>query len=175
MPNTFYVRLNGADPQKVADDLKKIDGFVDLVNADEDKAVFRSSTSVINTIIILFILMAGIMAGVVLLNLTNIYVMQKMREITVMRINGFTTGETIGYILRETVITTIAGIILGISMGSGIAYGIVRAMEQAFFRFDRSISYIGWILGIVITLFFTVIVNLIALRKVRNIKLTDMT
>ena len=118
--------------------------------------------------------MAAVMAGVVLLNLTNIYILQKKRELTVMRINGFTTKEVIAYVTRETVITTILGIILGLIFGSAFGYRIVRALEQSFYRLERSICFSGWLYAAIMTVFFTVIVNIIALRKVKDLKLTDV-
>ena len=136
--------------------------------------MFDAATSVINAIVILFIFMAAVMAGVVLTNLTNIYIMQKKRELTIMRINGFTVKETIGYCTRETVLTTITGIVLGIALGAGIAYRIVRSMEQAFIRFDRSVSLTAWLFGALITALFAIIINMIVLRKVKNLKLTDL-
>ena len=136
--------------------------------------MFDAATSVINAIVILFIFMAAVMAGVVLTNLTNIYIMQKKRELTIMRINGFTVKEVIGYCTRETVLTTLTGIVLGIALGAGIAYRIVRSMEQAFLRFDRSVSLKAWLFGALITALFAIIINVIVLRKVKNLKLTDL-
>ncbi|MBQ4304904.1 MAG: hypothetical protein II774_10490, partial [Lachnospiraceae bacterium] len=72
------------------------------------------------------------------------------------------------------VLTTILGILLGIGEGSAVAYRIVRAMEQPVIQLDRSVSCVAWIMGAVITLVFTVLVNWAVLRKVRNLKLTDV-
>ena len=173
LPNSYLIRLNGADEAALLARLKKLYGFTNYTPASEDRAMFDSATSVINAIVILFIVMAAVMAGVVLANLTNIYIMQKKRELVIMRINGFTVKEVIGYCTRETVLTTIAGILLGIAMGSGIAYRIVRSMEQAFIRFDRGVSLTASLYGAAITVLFTVIIHVIVLRKVRNLKLTD--
>ena len=127
----------------------------------------------LNIVVLLFIFIAGVMAGVVQLNLTNMYVLQKKREMTVMRINGFTVKEVIGYILRETVLTTILGILLGIAAGAGAGYSIVRTLEQSFLQLKRSPDILAWVLAAALTVLFTVIVNAIALRKVKNLRLTD--
>ena len=173
-PNSYLIRLNGADEDALRARLKTISGFTGYTPASADRAMFDSATSVVNSIVVLFIVLAAIMAGVVLTNLTNICIMQKKRELVVMRINGFTVKEVIGYVLRETIVTTIAGIVLGIALGSGIAYRIVRSMEQAFIRFDRSVSPLAWLYGALITVLFTVIINVIVLRKVKHLKLTDV-
>lgn len=172
--NVLFVQLNGADREAFCDALKDVAGYESYESADSIKELFRSATSVMNLVVLLFIFMAGIMAGVVLMNLTNIYILQKKRELTVMRINGFTVRETIGYILRETYVTTTVGIVLGIVLGSGIGYLIVRALELAAVQFDRSVSPIAWLIGAVITVIFAVAVNAVALRKVRHLKLTDI-
>ena len=172
--NAFMVRLNGADELALEKRLGAIRGFESITSSDTEKVIFESSTSVINAIVALLILMAAIMAGVVLMNLTNMYVLQKKRELTIMRVNGFTVKEVIAYMSRETFITTGLGILLGLALGSGIAYHILRSMEQAFFRFDRSISLTAWLAGAVLTIIFTVIVNIIALKPVKDLKLTDV-
>ena len=127
-----------------------------------------------NEFVVLFIFMGAVMAGVVLMNLTNMYVLQKKRELTIMRVNGFTTRETVRYLLRETYVTTGLGILLGLGIGSGIGYIILRSLEQPFAQFVRSLSMPAWIVGAGLTLLFTVIVNLIALRPVKKLRLTDV-
>ena len=174
-PNAFYVRLNGTDSETLTASLRSVAGFMSYESAHTTRALFRSATAVLNGIVLLFIGMAGIMAGVVLMNLTNIYIMQKKREMTIMRVNGFTVKEVIGYVLRETVVTTTVGILLGIVLGSGVGYKIVRSMEQSFMQFDRSLSPLAWLVGAAITVVFTVIINAIVLRKVKTLKLTDLT
>ena len=172
--NAFFVRFGDVDREALLSELDETLGFVEHTPADEGKAMFKAATSVINAVVALFIFMAAVMAGVVLLNLTNIYILQKKRELTVMRINGFTTKEVIAYVTRETVITTILGIILGLIFGPAIGYRIVRALEQSFYRLERSICFSGWLYAAIMTVFFTVIVNIIALRKVKDLKLTDV-
>jgi ABC-type antimicrobial peptide transport system permease subunit len=173
VPNAYFVRLNGADADALDRTLRGIDGYDSFKASDSFRALFRSATSVMTAVVALFIFMAGIMAGVVVMNLTNIYIMQKKRELTVMRVNGFTVKETIGYVLRETIVTTAVGILLGIGIGAGLSYAIIRALEQPFVQFDRSVAVLAWLYAAGITLVFAVVINAIVLRKVKNLKLTD--
>ena len=173
-PNTFLVRLNGADPDRLQEDLQQVDGFEKLTRADTEKSIIESSTSMINTVVLLFIFMAAVMAGIVQMNLTNMYVMQKKRELIIMRVNGFSVREVINYVLRETILTTVLGILSGLAVGSALAYWIIRTLEQEFIRFGRGVDLLAWLIAILMTVFFTVIVNVIALRNVRKLKLTDI-
>ena len=114
------------------------------------------------------------MAYFILLNLTGMYLAQKQRELTVMRINGFTTKEVIRYVSGETVFTTCCGIVLGVGLGLGLGYAILRILEQMHVQFVRTPSLLGIVLSVVITAFFSAVINAIALRKVKKLKLTDV-
>lgn len=173
--NNLYIRLNGADEAVLQENLMRIDGYDSYGRSDSDKALFASSSTLVIAIVALFIFMAAVMAGVVLTNLTNSYILQKKRELTIMRINGFTVREVISYVTRETVFTTTVGTIVGIAMGAAIAYRITRSLETAFVQYNRSVSLPAWAFGAVITAFFTILINVIVLRQVRRLKLTDIS
>ncbi len=172
--NGFFVRLGNTDASDLEKQLKKVDGFEKITPFDDDREVVEASNSTVDSVVALFIVIAAVMALVVQLNLTNMYINGKKRELIIMRINGFTVKETKQYVMRETVLTTVLGIMLGFGAGSLIAYRIIRILEQPFFRFDRRVSFTSWLIAAIITVVFTVIVNTIALRKVKTMKLTDI-
>ena len=171
--NGFFVKTGNAAFANLEKQLKTIDGFEGIRPYDDDRSVVEASNSMVNSVVVLFIIIAAVMALVVQLNLTNMYINGKKRELIIMRINGFTVKEVKQYVMRETVLTTILGIILGMGIGSTIAYRIIRILEQAIFQFDRSVNIIALIIAAVLTVIFTAIVNAIALRKTKDLKLTD--
>ena len=160
--------------QTLNERFQEVQGFDSITTAEDARSMFDASTSVVDALVMLFIVLAIGMAGVVLLNITNMYVLQKKNELTIMRINGFTVKQTIHYVIRETVITTFLGIFFGIGLGSGLAYKIIRTMEKQFLQFDRSLSFTAWAVGIVMTIGLIVLVNGVALRPVKNLKLRDI-
>ena len=173
-PNAFLVRLNGADPEALISMFEEEYGLVSWTESDADRAVFEASMGSIDSVDSLLIAIAAIMAGVVQMCLTSTYVTQKKRELILMRINGFSYGELVGYLLRETVLTALTGIILGIAAGCGIGYYIVRSVELSYTQFDRGVYVPAWLYAAGITALFTVVINAIALRSVKKLKLTDL-
>ncbi len=156
-------------------EVESVSGFESVSPSDADKTIFEALSGLISSVVWLFIAMAAVIAGGVLMNLTSMYVMQKKHEMTIMRINGFSTGEVIRYVCRETVLTTITGIVLGIAAGSLMGYSIVRTVEYSYIQFERGISIPAWLFATLITALFALTVNFAALRKVRHLKLTDMS
>ena len=153
--------------------LKETEGVKTI--APVERMNFKHSSAVIDSVVALLTTMSALLAGVVLMNLTNLFFMQKKREMTILRINGFSAKKTIGYLLREIAVTTVMGIILGVAAGSAMAYYILRSLEQSFMQLDRSISLTAWGLGIGITLVFAVIVNWLVLRKIKHLRLADVS
>ena len=172
--NAFLIRLDGADAGELTERLRALDGFETVAHADENRAIIETAASSLNSVVWMFIFIAAIMAGVVQMNLTNMYVLQKKRELTIMRINGFSVREVTGYLLRETVLSTALGILFGLAAGAGLAYSIVRTLEQPLLQFRRDVDWIALLLAAALTVLFTVIVNAVALRNVKNLKLTDV-
>ncbi len=165
--------MNGADAASLEDGSNSVPGYFSTVKSDYERPIVDTSTETVDTVVVLFIFIAGLMAGVVLLNLENMYVTRKKRELTIMRINGFTIREVIGYVARETVVTTVAGIIPGIAAGALFAIKIIGTLEQMMIRFVHKPDFVAFAAA-GLTAVFTVIVNCIALRKVRYLKLTDV-
>ena len=120
------------------------------------------------------IIIAGLLAYFILLNINKMYISQKTKELTIMRINGFTVGEVKRYLLMETVVTSLAGIVLGIVIGSVMGYSVIRNLEAPYLMFIRRVNLIAWLLAAVITVLFTLGINVIALRKIKRLKLTDV-
>lgn len=177
--NMYVLRLpesaeKPAALQTLNERFQEVQGFDSITTAEDARSMFDASTSVVDALVMLFIVLAIAMAGVVLLNITNMYVLQKKNELTIMRINGFTVKQTIHYVIRETVITTFLGIFFGVGLGSGLAYKIIRTMEKQFLQFDRCISFTAWAVGILMTLGLIILVNGVALRPVKNLKLRDI-
>ena len=127
-----------------------------------------------NTVIVVMIFMAGIMALVVLLNLLRIQINQKKRELTIMRVNGFTVRETVGYILRENVITTLMGIGVGLVVGNIIVGLILKTIERVELQMIRQPSLLACLFSAAITFGFAAFMNFLALRQIRKLKLSDV-
>lgn len=163
-----------ADPEALNAKLYPIAGYEGMTDLSEQRDSAQKIASILTLITGILIICAGLMAYFILLNLTGMYLAQKQRELTIMRINGFTTKEVVRYVSRETLFTTTLGIVLGLGLGMLMGYLILRFLEQDHVQFVRTITVSGILLSAAITALFTIGINAIALRKVRHLKLTDL-
>ena len=172
--NTYFLFLNGADKEKLVEKLDKVKSFESLSPATEDKGKLELVTNVFNKVAILLLVIAGLMAYFILLNITKMYVNQKTRELTIMRINGFTVKEVKRYLNTETIITSIIGILLGIGIGALMGYIVIRFIELSHAQLVRTPSCLEWLISAAITAAFSIAINAFGTRKVKNLKLTDV-
>lgn len=123
----------------------------------------------LNYVVVILIVSAGLLAFVVLYNLSNINISERIRELATIKVLGFYDREVYDYITRETIILTIIGILLGLVAGYFLNFYILGTCEINMLRFEKVIHPISYFYATAITLVFSIIVNIVtyfALKKI---------
>ncbi len=154
----------------------------EIMNQSEVATLSRISTVMgmlddtmksLNYVVIILIVSAGLLAFVVLYNLSNVNISERIRELATIKVLGFYDKEVYSYVARETVILTAIGIVLGLIGGYFLNYFIIGTCEINMLRFQKIIKPISYIYGALITIGFTLIVNVVtyfALKKIDMIE-----
>ena len=171
--NTMYLNLNGVDFSEFFDAVRAIDGVL-TVEQDVGRMQLESGADSMNAVVVLMIVIASLMALFIQVNLTESYMIHKKKELTVMRINGFSVKECVRYASLEMIVTTVLGILLGVPIGAGFAYLIIRSSEADYMQFVRSVDPRSIVFSILITALFSLLINGVALRKIRKLNLSDV-
>ena len=124
-------------------------------------------------IVLTFIVMAGLMAWFILMNLSDVYMLQQTPELVTMRVNGFTQRECLLYAAAEPVVTTAAGILVGVLLGARMGGAIALMLEQSSSQSARDTDWRTVVFSILITAVFSLIINAISLRRVRTLRLSQ--
>ena len=114
----------------------------------------------INSVVLVLIVAAGVLAFVVIFNLTNINISERKRELATIKLLGFYNDELAKYIYRENIILTIIGSLTGILVGVILNNFVIAAAETDIIMFLRKISPIYFVYSVLLTMLFSVIVNL---------------
>ena len=190
MSKTMYEKLYGKDYSTNVILLQNIemtdeaeDEFVtELMNKNEVSSANRISTILgalddtiksLDFVVIILIVSAGLLAFVVLYNLANVNISERIRELATIKVLGFYDKEVYDYVTRETTILTAIGIILGLFGGYCLNYYLIGTCEINTLRFSKIVSQISYVYAVAITIIFTLIVNLatyFALKKIDMIE-----
>ena len=142
--------------------------------AEEFAKKFETASLLYNLIVMITTGIAILMSFMILSNLANIFLNRKKTELTVMRINGFSIKQTKGYLTRETVVTTAAGVVLGVIAGAIGTPFIIRTMEQPDLQFIRTFHAGAWAAAVALEVLFAVVIYSAVFRKVKDLNFRDV-
>ena len=117
------------------------------------------------SIVILFIGCASILSFTVLINLNNINIEERKRELATIKLLGFYQKELESYVFRENIILTILGTIFGLFLGMGILGAVIQAAEVETIFLVKDINLINLVISTMIAICFTLITNLLMKKK----------
>ncbi|MCD8218177.1 MAG: ABC transporter permease [Clostridiales bacterium] len=157
--------------EKVCD----IDGFLSLKDNSSFEAAVRRDAGSVNIMIAICLILSAVMAVLVLLNQIVMHINRKSRELAVMRVNGFTLKETRAYVYRDNIVLTVIDFAVGCVFGLALSYVVVRTIETGALRYVRTPNPLACLLACAVGALFAVAVNLIALRKIRYLNLTNIS
>lgn len=137
------------------------------------KKSFDNLLGTMNYIVIVLIVASGALAIIVLYNLTNININERRKELSTLKVLGYHKEEIAGYVFRETFILSLIGTFLGLPFGVMLHTFVIKTVEAANLMLGRSISTQSYIYSIIITLFFSIVVDLILLLKLNKIEMVE--
>ncbi|MBQ8379033.1 MAG: ABC transporter permease [Oscillospiraceae bacterium] len=134
---------------------------------------FSKNIGSLTGIVWLLIWCAGALAMVVLYNLANINITERIREIATVKVLGFYDNETSAYIYRENIISTFIGIAFGWIMGIFLHKFVDLTAEVDLVMFDRSVEWTAFLFSALLTMLFTVIINVVLHFKLKKISMVE--
>lgn len=119
------------------------------------------------------ILLAVLLAIVILYNLTNINVSERIRELSTIKVLGFYNGEVTMYIYRETLILSLFGIIVGYGFGFLLHRYIITAVPPDDVMFNPELWITTFIIPAIIIAITTVILGLFINKKLKHVDMLE--
>ena len=161
------------DAESLERELVGLDGVSSLTRVEDTRNTYGSSLASVDYAVVLIIVCAAALAFVVLYNLTNINITERMRELATLKVLGFYDRELSAYIYRENVILTVFGVGIGMLMGKLLHQWLILTVEIDMLMFGRTLSLPSYLYAVVLTILFSLIVNLAAHRKLKHIDMVE--
>lgn len=182
MSSGYYEEVMGEAPDEsvflikggvdgIRSEAEGLAGFVSL----RDNSEFVRSGSELDLAIYICVGLAAALSMLVLLNQITMHIDHKARELAVMRVNGCTVSQTRAYVSRDNVVLTVLGLLLGCLAGMGLGYIDTHIVEAGAEHYFRDPNLLACLESIAIVGVFAVIVNIIALRRIDKLNLTNVS
>lgn len=174
--NTMLVKVNNLtnDARKeLSKKLKEYDSVSKLTYNSLSRTVFDDAMENFGQVSGVLIVSAGLLAFVVLYNLSSINISERKRELASIKVLGFYDNEVYNYIGRENKILTFIGMLLGCLIGYILTMYIIKTCELDITMFSPKISIYSYIYSLGITLVFTFLVDIATYFSLKHIKMVE--
>ena len=171
---SIYMNLaEDTDPHQMTADFMKEDSVASAMVSSDSKERFTSMIDSLDLMILMITVCAACLAFIVLYNLTNINITERIREIATIKVLGFYRKETASYVFRENLILTAFGAVAGLFLGK-LFHGFVMSQVQVDqVSFAVRILPKSYLFSIVLTFVFAILINLCMMGKLDKVSMTE--
>ena len=171
---TIYMNLaEGADAHQVTADLMKEDEIAAANVSSDSKNRFTSMIESLDMLVVVISACAGFLAFIVLYNLTNINITERIREIATIKVLGFYRSETASYVFRENMILTGFGAVAGLGLGKLFHSFVMSQVQVDQVSFAVRILPRSYVYAFVLTFVFAIVINLCMTGKLDKVSMTE--
>ena len=173
--NSQFIMLDDSnyEDDDIASKLMESNKVINVTMTSYLSKTTNEAMDTLNIVVIILIISAGGLALVVLYNLNNINVSERIRELSTIKVLGFYDHEVTMYILRENFILTALGIIIGMFMGKILHGFVITTAEADNMMLSHSIYAASFIYSIILTIVFSLIVMFMMHRKLKKVNMID--
>ena len=174
--NADMVRLNDSDidnVKRVSSKFMQLAGVKSVVQNTTMEGQVDTIVTSLNKIMWVLIIVSSLLAVVIMYNLTNLNVGERMRELSTIKVLGFHTNETTMYIYRETIILTILGIVAGYAAGVCLHEYILNVVPPDQVMFNPELAPIEFIVPAAVIGVVTVVLYFVELARLRRVDMLE--
>ena len=172
--NTYLVQLKDkseGNTERVAGEFMDQVAVSGLVQNASTIQLFESFANSLNHTMAILVLVSVLLAIVILYNLTNINVAERIRELSTIKVLGFHNKEVTLYIYRETIILSLIGMIVGLVSGFYLHQFLIQMIAPGTFRFQPKV---GWEVYLIPVLAVSVILTILGVFVNHYLRKVDM-
>ena len=174
--NCLLIKLNQASKQMetaLGTEMISLGQIASVTYYSDAASKFEETVKSLDAIVYAIIASAGLLAFVVLYNLTNINLSERIREIATIKVLGFYNREVATYVYRENVILSVVGALIGLVLGIFLHRIIMSSIEQNGIMFGDYIAWKSFLIAFALTMAFTMLVNIFMYRRLTHIPMVE--
>jgi len=172
--NTMYINVTeDADSYELGAELSELDSVLNVTVVEEVKNMISNTMKMLDMVVWLVIGCAGALAFIVLFNLSNINITERVREIATIKVLGFYQRETGAYVFRENLVLTFMGIMVGIPLGVLLNGFIISQIKVDMFIIKETLFPISYVLTVVLVFLFLKLTDFVMRGKIEAIDMAE--
>lgn len=169
----FNHELTEDEEKKVTTTLMEQNQVINVSFLSSASDELKDTMGILTIVVWVLIISAGLLAFIVLYNLNNINISERIRELSTIKVLGFYDQEVTMYIYRENIFLTVVGIILGLVLGYFEHLYVLTTVELDILMFSPALHWQSYGYASLITVFFAVVVGIVIYFKLKKIDMIE--
>ncbi|MDK9581018.1 ABC transporter permease [Sneathia sanguinegens] len=139
----------------------------------DTKEFFIKQINSLSIVIVLMIILGAMLATIVTYNLGNINIIERKRELSTLKVLGYTKLEMNLYIFREIIILALFSILIGLYLGRKLQLFFATQFVNSPIQLVMRLNYIPFVISFVLSLLIVIIVSIFLIFKINKINMVD--
>ena len=173
--NTFLIQTTGGKKtvESVVNNLNDNSDIVNISDNSKIQEILDNFIKGIDIIVAVMVICSVTLALVVLYNLINVNVSERIRELSTIKVLGFYPSEVTIYVFREIFYLSGVGIILGNYLGYKMYLKIILELAGRGMMFSSKVPLVVYLLASGITILITIIVMIVMHKKLKKVNMVE--
>ena len=169
----FVKAIDGEDPYGLSADISGEDQVLNVSVSEDLAGMVSSMITALDMVVWVVVLCAGLLAAIVLYNLTNININERIREIATIKVLGFRAGETAMYVFKENLALTAIGTVFGLGLGYLLLAFVMSNIKIDLVWFKTVVEAPSYLWSALLTMLSAVVVDVIFYFKLDQINMAE--
>lgn len=169
----FVKVAQGLEPHAVSAHISGMDNVMNVSVAEDMADMVGNMMNALDLVIWVIVLSAGLLAVIVLYNLTNININERIREIATIKVLGFNASETAAYVFKENMALTVVGSVFGLFLGKLFLIFVMSQIKIDMVWFKAMVMPKSYVLSFVLTIVSAIIVDFVFYFKLQKINMAE--
>ena len=161
------------DVYSLAAQISGLDGVMNVQVSADMADMVANMMEALDLVVVVIVFCAGLLAAIVLYNLTNINITERIREIATIKVLGFRAGETASYVFKENMALSVMGTVLGLGLGKLLLEFVMSQVKIDMVWFDARILWPSFLWSVLLTILTACIVDFIFYFRLEKINMAE--
>ena len=173
MQMAFVRAAEGKDLHMVSAAITELDDVMNVTISQDTADMVGSMMEALDMLVVVVVFCAALLAVIVLYNLININITERMREIATIKVLGFHSSETASYVFKENIVLAVVGSIVGLGLGWLLLVFVMSQVKIDTVWFQARVTLWSLLLSVVLTMLSTFIVQFIFTFKLEKVNMAE--
>ncbi len=169
-----YINVaEGPDVQETSKQIMGAKGVMNVTVCQDLAEQVGNMMSALDLVVITVLICAGLLAVIVLYNLTNININERIREIATIKVLGFYSGESAAYVFKENLLLSAMGSLVGLVGGYWLLRFVMSQIRVNMVWLPARLLPVSYVLAVLLTMLTACLVDFILYFKLEKINMAE--